>query len=325
VPDLPKGFYAGDLYVFPMGPPASGNFGYIPAKPSIEAAGGNLKAALLSSPAAGVLSLQAVLQAPPDAVDAARQAIPDRYPEADPENIGLSPAQLDDTTGSLTVVGTNGKAQTFAPKETAGPDSYRVVFSETLTAPEKLAAIGAFRGQSGVLKVAIQGTLTLDENVAVEISGDLAEQVKALAPKPPPEEKKPGGGGFWGKKKDPDPPPPPASVPDLAACAAAVDSAIAKGGLKISIVRSPNVSDALARKVEADVRQSVAQKLLGKLKQMGADAIYLSSFSIQQKAGDSERATFQIVREADPAESLGQQAGGRLVTEAGAPIAEPNR
>jgi hypothetical protein len=302
-----------------MGPPDSGNFGYIPGKPSIELADGSLKASLLSSPAAAVLAFQAVLQASQDAVDAAQNAIPNEYPDAG--SVSLSPAQLDDTTASLTVAPTNGNAHTFGPNTTAGPDSYRVVFSETLTSAEKLAAIGAFRGQAGVLKLTFEGTLTLDESASVESAGDLAEEAKALAPKKP-EEKK-SGGGFFGKKKDPDPPPAP--PPDLAACAAAVDRAIAGGRLKLTVVRTPNVSDALARKVESAVRASAAQKLLDKLVQMGADAIYISSFAIRQKLSDSERISFRIERDADPAELLEKNGGGRLVTEAGAPISEPER
>lgn len=201
VPDLPQGFTVGDLYIFPIGPPTSGNFGYIPAKPAIESDDTSLKASMMSSPVAAVLSLQVVLQAAPDAVDAGRSAIAERYPDVDPENISLSAAQIDESTVSLTVVGANGNVHTFGPNVTAGPDSYRVVFNQTLTASEKLAAIDAFRGKSGVLKLTFEGTLTLDESVSVEIAGDLAEEAKALAPQPP-EEKK-SSGGFFGKKKIP--------------------------------------------------------------------------------------------------------------------------
>src|ERR1700751_3319083 len=108
VADLPQGFYVGDLYVFPAGMPSDGNFGYIPGAPSVETGDSNAKATLLSSPAGAVLSVQAVWKADSTEVDTARNAIPNQYPEGDLDagSINLSPAQLDDSTASLTVVDT---------------------------------------------------------------------------------------------------------------------------------------------------------------------------------------------------------------------------
>lgn len=316
VADLPEGFYVGDLYCFPIGSPEGGNFGYIPGPPAVEAEEGNVKASLLASPVAAILSLQAVWQAEQAAVDAAEEAIRERYPNAG--SINLQVAELTDTTASLTVTGANGMTHTFGPNETSGPDSYRVVFSGTLNSAEKLAAISAFHGQPGVLTLTYSGMLALRETTTVELSGDLADEVKALAPKK--EEKK--SIRFFVKKKDPEPPPPP---PDLAACAAAVQKALSSGRLQMIRTDTPNVSDALRSKVETGLLNNVAARLLDKLVQMGEDAIYLSSFAIRQKASDGEQVRFQVSRVADPAGWFAQHGGGRLVTEAGAVIAEPER
>src|SRR5262249_22681436 len=140
----------------------------------------------------------------------------ERYPDVEPD---LRAVELTDSTATLSVNGDDGTAHTIGPNPTSGPDSYRVVFQETMTAAEKRAAISAFHGKSGVLKIAYAGTIELRETVTVEIGGDLAAELKALAPKKP----QPSSGGFFHKKKDPPPPPP----PDLDACAAAVDRALA--------------------------------------------------------------------------------------------------
>jgi len=316
MPDLPVGFYSDEVYVFPVGPTSDGNFEYIPGPPAAESEDGRAKASLLASPAAGVLSVEAVWRAEPQALEAAESAIRARYPDVG--SVGLRPVELSQTTASLTVAGSNGIAHTIGPNETSGMASQRVVFNDRLTSAEKRAAISAFQGQSGILTLTYEGTLAMRETSTVEISGDLAAEAKSLAPKKPEESLL---GGIFGKKKDLNPPPP----PDLAACAAAVDSAIASGRLKLTRVDTPNVSDATERKAESGVRNTVANMLLDKLKQMGADAVYLNSFAIRHRASEAEDVTFHISRSADLGDWLGRNGGGRLVSEVGAAIAEPER
>ena len=317
MPDLPQGFYVGDIYCFPTGPQGAGTFGYIPGLPAIEFVDGSVKASLLSSPAAGVLSLQAVWTADPQAIEAVEKEIRNRYPEV--ATIDLGVADLSDTMASLTVTNANGAAFTFGPSETSGPDAFRVVFSETLTAAEKLAAISAFRGQAGVLQLCYRATLTLRETATAELAGDLAEAVKALAPKTP--EKKPGG--FFGFKKEPDPPSPP--PPNLAACTAELERALSSGKLRITRSDTPNSSAAARQQTETALRGNAAKMVYDKLVQMGPDAVYMSSFALRQKTTAPENVSYQVSRTSDPAAWLAQNGGGQLIAEAGAVMPEPNR
>jgi hypothetical protein len=313
MPNLPKGFYAGELYCFPTGLPSEGTFRYIPGPPRVEIEAGTLKAALLTSPAGGVLSLQAVWQADPAAVDAALNELREHYPDVEPD---LRVIELADSIATVTLSADNGTAHTIGPNPTSGPDSYRVVFQETITSAEKQAAISAFHGKSGVLKIAYAGTLELQESVTIQVSGDLAAELKTLAPKKPE-----SSGGFFHKKKDPPPPPP----PDPEACAAAIDRALAAGSLTITRTESPNVSPSTTSAVEAAVKKSVAKLLQDRLLQLGWDAEFMSSLSVSQSASGRDDVTFSITGEADAGEWLAQHGGPALVADAGAAIAEPSR
>jgi len=314
--DLPEGFYSGDLYCFPLGPASAGHFAYIPGAPRVETDQGKAKASLVSSPAAGVLSLETVWQPDPAALAAAEAEIRSRYPEADA--IRLEAAAFQDAAATLRVTPANGAAITVGPNPASGLASNRVVFQAALTAGEKLAAISAFHSQPGALELRYEATLQLRESATAELIGDLAGELKALAPKPP----EPKSTGFFGKKKDPAPPPPP---PDLAACAAGVERALTSGKLKLARADSPNASAAAKQKTETNLRRAAAKALFDKLTQMGADAAYVSSFAIRLKATEPETVAYRVSRAADPAEGLARNGGGKLISQAGAPLPEPSR
>jgi len=310
--DMPQGFNAGELYIYPYGPAKDATFGYIYGLPRVESRDGILQASLLTSPQGAVLGIQAVWSAPAQAVSAAESEIGNRYAEASLPNLRI--AELSDTTATLSVTGVDGVTVDFGPNETSGPESYRVVFNEKLKASEKLAVLNALRGQEGVLKLTYNGSLALQETAALEIAGDLAREAKALAPKKP--EKK--SGGIF-SKKDSDPPPPP---PDLAAAANSVDQALSEGHLKITRNETPNVSAALRSKIETKLRGVVAKLLLDKIVQMGSDIEYLSSFAVKQKASESELVEFRISRTADLGQSFAGKDTSSLVTDAGVVLPE---
>lgn len=310
--DLPVGFHVGDLYCFRYQSGDQEFFGYIPGAPRVEMRDGEIKASLMTSPLAAVLSIQAVWLATAEAIEAAENEIRKRFPDA--ADVSPSIAELSDTTGSLTVTGANGASHTFGPTPTSGSGSYRVVFSQTLTSAEKPAAISALRGGAGCLSLTFEGTLELNVTATVEMSGDLADEVKFLAPRKPEKSV-----GFFSRKKDPDPPAP----PDLAACAAGIDRAIAAGKLKMSRFREPNVAEEIWRKVETTLLKTAAAMLHDKIVEMGENAMYLSSFAIQKAASESELLTWHVSRSADPGTWFAQHGGGRLITDTGVAIPEP--
>ncbi|KAA0998453.1 hypothetical protein FVF58_44570 [Paraburkholderia panacisoli] len=313
--DLPKGHYVGELYYLPVGSPKDGDFVFVPGSPGIEIEQGAVKASLLSSPGGAMVSVQAVWQADESALESARADIATHYPDAD--EIRLDAAPLSDVTATLTIGSASGVLHTVGPNQASGMPSNRVVFSETLTAAEKLETINAFRGKPGVLVLDYAGTLSLDESATVEIAGDLVDIVKSLAPKPV-EEK---SGGFFSRKKDPPPPEP----PTLDMCAVALNDAIASGRLHIVNMDTPNVSSRVRDKATDELRATLAKMLFDKLQQMGADAIYLSSFPVRLRKSIPESVTFQISRTVDLGMWFAQNGGARLVAEAGAPIPEPPR
>ncbi len=311
--ESPTGFQAGDLYCFPEGSPDDGSFRYLPGPPGIETVDGDAQINLLNSPAAGVLSLQAIWLVAPEVADRAEEAIRERYPGI--EDIDLRIAALSDTTASLRITDAQGHTQTFGPTPTSGPDSYRVVFNETLTSAEKQAALAAFAGQTGVLQLDYQGTLELDEQVKAELSGDLADEVRALAPKKP----KSVLGGLFGKTP---PPPPAASLDD---CLTGVERALGNGKLKLVHSGTPNISASTQKKVDTALRKKAAGLLYEQLQALGYDAISMNRFPVRLKSSEPETVTFQIQRTLDLADWFSRHGGPRRIAEAGMPLSEPDR
>jgi len=205
--DLPEGFQVGELYCFPQG--ESGvDFAYVPGSPRIELHGdGRPAIGLLTSPSIAVLSTETVWSAEPAALDTVVQEIRARYriPHA-----RVRMAELSDATTSLTVRRPDGSGQTFGPQPTSGMEPHRAAFSEHVSTSDLDAVLAALRGRSGVLTIVYRATLIVHETVAAQIDGDLAEDLKALAPKAV-EKKKPS---LFGLGKQPEPTVVPA--PDLA-------------------------------------------------------------------------------------------------------------
>jgi hypothetical protein len=312
--DLPEGFYAGDLYCFRYGSADDGGFAYIPGAPRVELRDGDIQASLTTSPVAAALSIQAVWSATPEAVEAAEEEIRKQYP--DTADASLAIAEFSDTTATLTVKA-NGVEHTFGPEQTSGFGSYRVVFRETLTSVEKQAAISALQGESNCLSLTFDGTLDLNETAAAEISGDLADIVKAMAPK----KVEKSGGFFSRKKQDVEPPPP----PDLAACAVSIDDAIRAGTLKLTRMGSPNVSEAVWQTIETELRENATEMLRNKVIEMGVNASDISSFGIEKKSSKPQQATFHVSRTSDVGSWFARHGGAQLIRDAGAAIPEPDR
>ena len=312
--DLPEGFYAGDLYCFRYGSENDGGFAYIPGPPRVELRDGDIQASLMTSPAAAALSIQAVWSATPEAVEAAEEEIRKQYPDI--ADASLTIAEFSDTAATLTVTA-NGAEHTFGPVQTSGFGSYRVVFRETLTSVEKQAAISALQGQPDCLGLTFDGTLDLSETAAVEMSGDLADEVKSLAPKMVEKSR-----GFFSRKQQEIESQPP---PDLAACAASIDDAITAGTLKLTRMGSPNVSEAVWQEIEMELRENATEMLLDKVVEMGVNASEISSFCIEKKASKSQQATFHASRTSDVGSWFAGHGGAQVIRDAGAAIPEPDR
>jgi hypothetical protein len=300
VTDLPEGFFVGDLFCFPYGVKHDATFGYIPGSPSIEVdADGKLKLGLMTSEVAGILSMEVTWAAPADAITAAQAEIGQRYPGlASP---GLRVAELTDTTASVTVTGSDGLKKTFDQKPTSETSLYRTTFSETLKSTEQTAAQDALQGETGLVEITCRGNLTLLESVNAKFTGDVAEELKALAPKNQEEES-----------------------PDLTKCIEHVDKACSAGRLIVELEETPNVSSTLRNKVVSALLRKVANELFEKIREMGEDAVYMSEFKLMLNVPDSKKILFSVTGEVDLANCVAGHDGTSLITNSKNPIAEPD-
>lgn len=300
--DLPQGFQAGALYCFAVGLPQEGRFCCLPGAPAPAATQDGPKATLMAGAARSVIALEAVWEADAEALQAARRGVAARHPEL--PDIQLSPAELTDVTATLHLAGAAPRG--FGPNPASNTSSNRVVFHQALQDAECGTALRAFNGEAGLLTLRYEGTLALEERAAVEIAGDLAATVRSLAPAAPPA----SGGSFWRKKE----PPPAPVLPTPAACAQAVDAAIASGALAVNRNDTPNVPPGRAEQLDAQLRAQLAAMVLDKLRQFGADATALRSFPVRLQSAIPVRVSFQVSRSADLGTWFGSHGGDRLVT-----------
>jgi len=304
--DLPQGFQVAELYCFPQGE-SGREFAYVPGGPRIELQDdGRPAVGLLSAPPVNVLSTQTVWSAEPAALGAVVREIQARYGVADAR---VRMADLSDATATLTVRRADGTGQSFGPQPTSGMEPYRAAFSEHLNAAELDAAHAALAGRSGLLTIIYNATLTVRESLAAQIDGDLAEDLKALSPKPV-EKKKP----LFGLGKKPEPPVVPA--PDLAACAARVEDALAAGRLTMTTTATPNASAALRSRIETALRAGVTRYLCDQLSAVGEDAQYVSSLAVRKAENGVEDVHYSVERSVDVGAWLASHGGSGASTNA---------
>jgi hypothetical protein len=309
---LPPGGHTGPLHWFPIGASWEGRYACTPAAPAIAVEQGEVKASLLASTAGAIVALEAVWQATDGDLAAARQDIADQHPET--ADVELRPADLSDVTASLTIVAHSGSHEA-GPYPASGTSSNRVAFTVQLTAAEKLAAINAFGGAAGILKLRYRARLPLDGAAVAEVSADLADIVKSLAPKTPEEQPS----GFFMRKKLTPPP------PTLAACQAAVDAAVAAGQIAVVDSSTPYAPPEARKQATDALRMRLGKHVFDKLQQMGADAVYLASFPVSLKTDVPAGVTLDIESEADLGPWLQQHGADRLVAQSPAALQEPSR
>lgn len=300
MPDLPDGLQAGPLYCFPVGNEGSGGFAYIPDSPRLAGEGAP-RANLLDAGASTFLSVESVWDATDEQIAEAKAALGGAYPNL--ASITLAPAGLDDTEAEIRFPAADDETAILGPRPSSGPPSYRTVFSGSLQGPSASAAAAAFKGQSGQMTLTYRGRLALQETAAATISGDLAPQLKALAPKEPEKAK-------TSLFRKPPPPPPPPPLPTLQACESAVAEALRAGQLSLVRRDTANAPAPLRQTTEAEVRHAVAEMLLDRLTELGADAQYMTSFAVDRSATKNADAEYSVERSADVGEIFSAQSKG---------------
>lgn len=269
-PDLPQGFLAGGLYCYPTGDSDAGIFEYVPGLPRIDREDGRLRATLMQLPSGAVFACETVWAATEEEVAAAVEAIRAARPDLD--YINLQIADLGETTATLVVTPDDGDPATLGPSTSSGWSSYRTVFQETLSAAQAEAVAAALEGKAGVLTLEYSGSLELHETAAVEIAGDLAPLLRALATKPPP-------------------------APD--AFATAVDRALADGTLTLTLLSGAGIPEARLRTLHAKARAAIAQDLRDRLPGFQTAPQAAGGFMVRRKFSERVRVDFDIRRTAD--------------------------
>jgi hypothetical protein len=294
----PAGFSLRDIDCVPHGLPEGRRFYALPGKPQVELdADGEPRAFLMESPGSAQVVVQAVWTVEEADLEALRVEIRRRHPDIGEFTLEVAP--LADVSASLVVTGKGGE-KTFGPVPALGGAPQRVSFMESVADACAADAAEAFQRRRGHIAIRYSGQLRLEEEVRVTIQGDLAEDIKALAPEKP----KSTGWSLFGPKEPPPPPPP----PDRQKCLEQIGLAIAAGRLKVLPQATTNASPALRARVEEAAREKAADDLARTLKQRGADASDTSRFDVKYQSTDTESNTYEITGVLDLGEWLGARA-----------------
>lgn len=282
--DTPNSVQAGPLACIPVAD-EPGRFLYLPGAPRLDQPGFTFMS--MGEGEGGFLACETVWRATDADLAAAESALRTAYPKL--ASIDLRIAELDTAQATLTVTPANGEAVEFGPKDSTGAPTYRVVFSESLDAPQAAAVAASQGGEAGRLTLAYRAELHLTETVAAMIEGNLVDRIRTLAPKPP---RHPYG---WGRHK----PPAPVPTPSLEACRAAVTEALAKGEL---VLRERPGAPALAAvwdELSADLKEAAAQVIRDAVPRYGVDAHGLDRVNFRRTLSKSVTLPFAWHRSAD--------------------------
>lgn len=312
--NLPEGFYVDNLFCFPVGsktPEGFQNFNYLPIAPKIEIVGGEIKASLLNSDMAAVLSLQLLWEADPVLIDKAKTIIGERYPNL--INSSLEVADMSNLTATLKISDQGKELHNIGPKQTSGAKSYRVAFQDTLLKSEKKVVLKAFEGDSKILTITYQGTLKLNEVAEITVSTDLADELKGLAPREVVEK------SFFGKRTSW------TSMPGLYTCQESVEEAMKKGKLNLIENHSANISSEKKERIKQELLSFLAEKLYSKIGQLGNDAQYMSSFKINETKSKPEEVSFDLNITYDLVDTIIGSGRRSLIKTSDSNIPEPSR
>lgn len=134
---------------------------------------GSIQAQLFAAGEAGFLSLAAVWEARPEALERLRAALRAGLPpEAGPVMLSFAPVAV--AGARLMLCGDAGEAREIARSDTSGMPPWSAFLSATLSGAERAAATAALGGQEGRLAVVYDATLPLPRRHAGRIEGDFA-------------------------------------------------------------------------------------------------------------------------------------------------------
>ena len=312
---LPNGFYLQDNYCYPYGLTSERSFGYIPGAPTLKQSEGMPPVAtLMSSPKGAELALTLVWDLSFEVQRQIRMEILKKYPGS--TSISLNIGNFSNPQVILTIQEGQQTLHTFGPRPSSGMRPYQTVFQESLTAREKNQAIAAFNGQSGNLIATYQTELNLTAEIQVTISGNIAEDLKELAPKP-----KKKGWLPWDRDRE-------GANDDVTIekCRAQVDKSIKAGRLLINREETPNVSDELRMEVENEIKEIVAADIYNTIKQLGSGADKTTQYTVNQTRSARKKLNYSITRSLDIGKWFQEHGGGsNLIQNSPVSLSEPDR
>lgn len=238
--------------------------------------------------------------------------IKSKYPDADRPSLEIG--EFSDPQVTLQIKQGKEDLYTIGPQASSGLGQQNVSLQEDLTSQEKDLVTAAFGGQQGNLIATYTTSFSLAAEIDVTIAGDIAHDLKELAPEPP---KK----SFFGGSK-------PAKKVTLAECLKQVNDSIAAGRLKMTIDATPNVSEELRSKVEGEAKTMIAREdLLATIDSLGATAGTMTEHSVSRNShGSSGAVKYSVSRSLDVGQWFSQHGGGdALIQQAASALSEPNR
>jgi hypothetical protein len=155
------------------------------------------------------------------------------FQELPKELIRLSPAQISVSGATLSIGDGSGKLDELQSVKSSGYSPFAAVFNVQISSQDKTKAVASLNGRRDFLKVGYKGSLPVDREARISISGDVSQVVSAL-----------------GKN---------ASIVDALAL---VESSLTKGTLKIVASEDEGVSQDLKDSIYRQAREKAASMIM---------------------------------------------------------------
>jgi hypothetical protein len=178
--ELPGGFSLRDVYLYRSKDDPS-TFFYLPGEPLPETGpDGTPTLQLIASDKGAILQFGSQWSVEPSLLSSLKEDLSGMFPELQKELIRLSPAQISVSEVTLYLGDGSGKFDQLQSVKPSGFPPFTALFNITLSSGDKAKVISSLNGRQNILKISYIGSLPVEREAKVSISGNVSREISAL-------------------------------------------------------------------------------------------------------------------------------------------------
>jgi hypothetical protein len=268
-------------------------FFYLPGEPLPESGPNGIPTLqFMVSDKGAILQFGAQWSVEPSLLSKLMDDLSGMYQDLPKELIRLSPAQNSVSAATLSIGDGTGKFDELQSVKSSGYPPFAALFNVQLGSLDKTRVVASLNGRRDFLKVDYKGSLPVEREARVSISGDVSQEVSNL-----------------GKN---------ASIVDALAL---VESAIAKGRLKVEESVDEEVSQDLKNNINRQAKEKAASTILA----MAASAGNSGQAKLESTVSGTETAQVPLESSTDISSWFPGGTGADHIIVVGVTITEPDK